>query len=153
MRDVHVTAQNELAPVLELRQVQIELFQKTKLRLLAFLAGRAAGEVATDEGALGRGCVKTQFHVTALRVKLGRTVADPHIAGFVPAVETNTGVTLFLGKMKVAAQAGQMLKSVLHVRGLGLDLLYTNTIRLSFGEPGFQAFGGSRADAIEVEAG
>jgi hypothetical protein len=71
----------------------------------------------------------------------------------VPAIKANTGITFFFGKMKVAAQAGQVLKSVLHVQGLGLDLLYTNTIWLSLGEPGFQAFGCSRADAVEVETG
>ena len=152
MCNIHVTAQDELAPGLELRQVRMKLLQKTKFGLLPLFPGRAAGEITADDRALGTGGVKAQLDVTALSVKLGRAVADPHVAGFMPRIQAHTGITFLLGKVKMSAQAGQVFKAALHIKRLCPDLLHTNTIRRSLGEPGFQAFACRGADAVEVEA-
>ena len=153
VRYVDVAAQNEIALGFEGLQVRVHLGQKAELGLLTLLARRAAGKVAADDGMTRLGRVKTQLHVSALGVKLRRVVAHHHVAGFMAGVDAHAGVALFLGKVKVALQAGELLKAALHIVGLGLDLLHANTIRLVLGQPGFQAFGGGRADTVEVEAG
>lgn len=50
-------------------------------------------------------------------------------------------------------QPGQGLELARHVGRLGLDFLDANTIHSLLGQPGFNAFGGSGADAIQVKAG
>ena len=152
VRHVDVAAQDELALRLELRQMRIELVEKTELGLLAFFSGRAAREIAADDGVPRARPVKAQLDITPLGVELARTVTDPHIAGLVTCVDAHARIALLLRKMKVAAQAGQLLEASLHIGGLRLDLLHANTIGPDLGQPGLQAFGRCRADAVEVDA-
>ena len=67
----------------------------------------------------GAGGVKAQFHIAALGVKLGRAVADEHIAGLVAGVDAHARVALLLREMKVALQTGQGFKPALQCRRPG----------------------------------
>mgnify|MGYP001256337379 CR=1 FL=1 len=55
--------------------------------------------------------------------------------------------------MKVALQPGQFVEAPDDIRRLGLDFLYANTIRTMLAHPRFNALGGGRSDAVEIEAG
>ena len=99
------------------------------------------------------GAVKAQFDITPFGIKFGRAAAHNHVAGFVAGVDTDAGVTLFLGKVKVAFVAGNFFKPAADVGGLRLEFLDANTIRHRLGNPFLQAFAGSGTDAIEVKTG
>ena len=153
VRDVDVATQDEITLAFEGHQVRVELGQKAELGGLALFAGGAAGKVGADDGVLAGGRVKAQLHITAFGVKLGRVVADHHIAGFQARVDTHARIALFLGQVEVALEPGQVLKFLGQVGRLGLDLLHANTIEAGLRKPGFQAFAGGRTDAVEVQAG
>ena len=157
MRDIDVAAQHEVARLLQRRQVGVKLGQKAELGGLAFLTGRAAGEIAADDGQLGAmlaaGPVKAQLHIAALGVELRRAIAHDHIAGFMLCVHRHAGIAFFLGKMEVALEPGNFLKFAADVGGLRLELLHANTIRHGLCNPVFKAFAGGGTDAVEVEAG
>nr|ACN62978.1 exodeoxyribonuclease III Xth [Diaphorobacter sp. PCA039] len=141
MGNVDVAAQDELPLGLQPHEVRMEFLQEAELGQLALLARGAAGEVGADDGQAPRGRVKAQFHVAPLGVELAGAVADDHVAGLVAGIDAHAGVALLHRKMKVALQAGQLLETPLHVRRLGLDFLYANTIRPALGNPCLDPFG------------
>ena len=106
-----------------------------------------------DDRQLARRGVKAQFNVAAFGVELAAVESGDHFAGFMPGVNTDARVALFLGKMEMSLQACQAFEAALDVGGLRLDLLYTNTIRPGVGDPLLHALAGGRADAVEIEAG
>ena len=127
--------------------------QESVLGKLALLARGAAGKVGADDGQLARWRVKAQLHVAPFGVKFGRVKTDDHVAGRVARVDADARIALFLRKMKVALQTGQLLEFALHVGCNRLEFLHANTIRLRGGHPFFDPFAGGRADAVKVEAG
>jgi orotate phosphoribosyltransferase len=151
--DVDVAAEDELAFALERIQVREEALEEAELGSLAFLAGRAAREVAADDRQLARRRVEAQFEVAAFGIELGVAPAHHHLARGVLGVNRSTGVALLLRKMEVALEACHLFEAAFDVAGLDLDLLHANTIRRQFGHPVGHALGGGRAQAIEVEAG
>ena len=153
MGNVHIAAQDELSLCLQLQQMGVELGQEAELGLLAFLAGGAAGKVGADQRQLAPGPIKAQLDVAPLGVELCGAIADDHVAGRVARVDAHARVALFFGKVKMALQARQLLKTALNVGGLGLELLHANTIRAVLLYPRLYALGRGRAYAVKVETG
>ena len=153
MGDVDVTAQNELALCLGAHEVWVELLQKAELGFLPLFARGAAGKVRADDGQLARGCVKAQFDGAALGIELGRAIAGDDVAGFMARVDADTRISFFLGEMEMPLHSGKLLEARGDVGRLGLHLLHANTIRPRGFDPAFNALGGGRSDAVEIEAG
>ena len=153
VRDVDVAAQDELPCTLGGHEVRVEGVQKAELGLLALFARRSAREVGADDGQLARGCVKAQFDGAALGIELGRAVAGDDVAGLMARVDAHTRVAFFLGKVEMPLHSGKLLESRGDIGRLGLHFLHANTIRPRGFDPAFNALGGGRSDAVEIEAG
>ena len=130
-----------------------DLDHETDDSLLARFTRRATWKIRPDDGTLVRRGVKAQFNVAAFGVELAAVESGDHFAGFMPGVNTDARVALFLGKMEMSLQACQAFEAALDVGGLRLDLLYTNTIRPGVGDPLLHALAGGGTDAVEIEAG
>lgn len=152
VRNIHIATQDEFTLGSQRLQMRIDRIKKAKLSLLPFLTGGAAGKVAADQGKLGSGRVKAQLEVAAFIIKFGYAQADHHIGGGKVGVDPHSRIALFLRKVKVTLQAGQLLEPPGNVVGLGLDFLHANTIRLVRLNPLRQPLAGGRSDAIEIEA-
>ena len=153
MRDVDVATQDEFAVTLGGHQMGVEGVKEAELGLLTLFARRAAREVGADDGQLARGCVKAQFDGAALGIELGRAVAGDDVAGLMARVDAHTRVAFFLGKVEMPLHSGKLLEARGDVGRLGLHLLHANTIRPRGFDPAFNALGGGRSDAVEIEAG
>ena len=123
------------------------------LGCLPLFARRPAREVAADHRELALGRVEAQFEVAAFGVELLVAPAHDDVAGHVPGVDGGAGVAFLLGEMKVPPQAGHLLEAPRDIARLDADLLHANTIRRQLRHPVRDAFGGGRAQAVEVEAG
>ena len=86
-------------------------------------------------------------------VELAAVKSDHDIAGLVAGVNAHAGVAFFLGKLKMPRHTGQHVELARHIVGLGFDFLDANTIGLGLRDPGLDAFGGGRANAVQVQAG
>ena len=68
-------------------------------------------------------------------------------------VDAHTRVAFFLGKVEMPLHSGKLLESRGDIGRLGLHFLHANTIRPRGFDPAFNALGGGRSDAVEIEAG
>lgn len=151
--DVQVAAKDVLALLGQGAKVGADGAEKAKLGLLAIVARGAAGKISAEDGHAPRRCVKAQFDVAPLGIKLAAIEPGNDLGRFMPRVDAHAGVAFFLCKMKVTGHPNEVVECARDVGCLGFELLHANTIGLLGMDPCAQSLGVGRADAVEVQAG
>ena len=148
VRDVPVAADDDVAAALrELVQLRDDAFHEAELDREPLLGARAGRQVEGHDGELAE--VGLQVAAFGVDVENAKPLDDP--IGFAAAVEAHAAVPFLLGVMEPALQAGGSAHGVGEIRGLRLQFLQAHDIGILPFEPGEEALGHRRADAVHID--